>query len=124
MKFRANLLSLETTRPRHIGSDPDLEPYNPDLWTDEFAFLSQPGQADIQTELFCDYRANVERCPEWQGWMREKQPLLVVWGGHNPSFNISEPEAYLRDVPNAKVHILEAGDFALDTAANEIGFVG
>jgi pimeloyl-ACP methyl ester carboxylesterase len=128
--LRANLLSFETTRNRHIGSDPDLERYNPDLWTDEFAFLSQPGQADIQTELFYDYRTNVERYPEWQGWMREKQPrLLVVWGRHDPSFNISEPEAYRRDVPNAEVHVLEAGHFALETAADEIaglvrGFVG
>ena len=45
----ANLLSLATTRTRHVGSDPNVECYDPDLWTDEFAFLSQPGQVEIQS---------------------------------------------------------------------------
>ena len=59
-KLRANLLSLATTRTRHVGGDPNVERYDPDLWTDEFAFLSQPGQAEIQSDLFYDYRTNVD----------------------------------------------------------------
>ena len=119
--FRASFLSLATTRTRHIGNDPNLDRYDPDLWTDEYAFLSQPGQADIQTDLFYDYRTNVESYPKWQAWMREKQPhLLVVWGEYDPSFDIAEPEAYRRDVPKADIHILAAGHFALDTKADEI----
>lgn len=119
--LRRNLLSLEAARRRHVGSDPDVERYDPDLWTDEFAFLGQPGQADIQTELFYDYRNNVAAYPKWQEWMREVRPrLLVLWGKHDLSFDISEPGAYLRDVPHAEVHILEAGHFALDTAADQI----
>ena len=128
--LRTNLLSLATTRTRHVGNDPNVDRYDPDLWTDEFAFLSQPGQADIQTDLFYDYRTNVASYPEWQAWMRRKQPhLLVVWGKYDTSFELSEPEAYRRDVPNAEVHVLDAGHFALDTAADEIaalvrGFIG
>jgi pimeloyl-ACP methyl ester carboxylesterase len=53
--------------------------------------------------------------------MRERQPrLLVIWGKHDLSFELSEPEAYRRDVPNAEVHVLDAGHFALDTKADEI----
>jgi len=128
--LRTNLLSLAAARARHVGSDPNVERYDPDLWTDEFAFLSQPGQADIQSDLFYDYRTNVEAYPKWQAWMRARQPrLLVIWGKHDPSFDISEPEAYRRDVADAQVHVLDAGHFALDTAADEIaalvsGFVG
>jgi len=128
--LRANLLSLPAARTRHVGNDPNVERYDPDLWTDEFAFLSKPGQADIQSDLFYDYRTNVDAYPKWQAWMREKQPrLLVIWGKYDPSFDLSEPEAYRRDVPNAQVHVLDAGHFALDTAADEIaalvrGFVG
>ena len=119
--LRTNLLSLPTTRTRHVGNDPNVERYDPDLWTDEFAFLNQPGQIDIQTELFYDYRTNVESYPKWQAWMREHQPrLLVLWGKYDLSFDPSEPEAYRRDVPNAEVHVLDAGHFALDTAADEI----
>ena len=128
--LRTNLLSLPTTRSRHVGNDPHVERYDPDLWTDEFAFLNQPGQADIQSDLFYDYRTNVEAYPRWQAWLRENQPrLLVLWGRYDPSFELSEPEAYRRDVPDAQVHVLDAGHFALDTAAEEIaglvrGFVG
>jgi pimeloyl-ACP methyl ester carboxylesterase len=119
--LRKNLLSLEATRTRHLGSDPDVERYDPDLWTDEFAFLSQPGQADIQSDLFYDYRTNVDAYPRWQTWMREKQPrLLVIWGKYELSFDSSEPEAYRRDVPKAQVHIVDGGHFALDTAADDI----
>jgi pimeloyl-ACP methyl ester carboxylesterase len=128
--LRTNLLSLPTTRTRHVGSDPRPERYDPDLWTDEFAFLSRPGQADIQSDLFYDYRINVAAYPRWQAWMRERRPrLLVIWGRYDLSFDPSEPEAYRRDVPDAQVHVLDAGHFALDTAADEIaalvrGFAG
>jgi len=119
--LRTNLLSLPTTRTRHLGGDPNVERYDPDLWTDEVAFLKQPGQIDIQTELFYDYRTNVESYPKWQAWMQEHQPrLLVLWGKYDLSFDPSEPEAYRRDVPKAEVHVLDAGHFALDTAADEI----
>jgi pimeloyl-ACP methyl ester carboxylesterase len=119
--LRTNLLALAATRTRHVGSDPAVERYDPDLWTDEFAFLSQPAQVDIQSDLFYDYRTNVEAYPKWQAWMRERQPrLLVIWGKHDLSFELSEPENYRRDVPDAQIHVLNAGHFALDTAADEI----
>jgi pimeloyl-ACP methyl ester carboxylesterase len=123
--LRTNLLSLQTTRTRHLGSDPRLELYDPDLWTDEYRFLNQPGQGDIQSDLFYDYRTNVEAYPKWQAWMRANKPrLLVLWGKYDLSFDASEPESFRRDVPSAEVHVVEAGHFALDVAADEIaGYV-
>jgi hypothetical protein len=119
--LRVNLLSFETTRSRHAGNDPAVARHDPDLWTDEFYFLNQPGQLDIQTDLFYDYRTNVDAYPKWQAWMRDKQPrLLVIWGKYKSSFDPSEPGAYRREVPNAQVHIVDGGHFALDTAADEI----
>jgi pimeloyl-ACP methyl ester carboxylesterase len=119
--LRTNLLSSETTRTRHVGSDPNVERYDPDLWTDEYYFLNQPGQAQIQSDLFYDYRTNVEAYPKWQAWMQKTQPrLLVIWGKYDLSFDSGEPERYRKDVPNADVHVLEAGHFALDTKADEI----
>ena len=119
--LRKNLLSLATTKTRHIGDDPDVEFYDPDLWTDEYAFLNAPGQAQIQSDLFYDYRTNVDAYPEWQAWMQKTQPrLLVLWGKHDLSFDPGEPERYRKDVPNAQVYVLDAGHFALDTKADEI----
>jgi pimeloyl-ACP methyl ester carboxylesterase len=119
--LRKNLLSPATTRTRHVGDDPNIELYDPDLWTDEFAFLNAPGQAQIQTDLFYDYRTNVEAYPKWQAWLQKTQPrLLVLWGKHDLSFELGEPERYRRDVPGAEVHVLDAGHFTLDTKAEEI----
>lgn len=120
-KLRMNLLSLATTKTRHVGDDPNIELYDPDLWTDEYSFLNSPGQAQIQSDLFYDYRTNVEAYPKWQAWMQKTQPrLLVLWGRHDLSFDLGEPERYRNDVPSAKVHVLDAGHFALDTKADEI----
>jgi len=119
--LRKNLLSLAPTKTRHVGDDPNVDLYDPDLWTDEYAFLNAPGQAQIQSDLFYDYRTNVESYPRWQAWMQKKQPgLLVIWGKHDLSFDPGEPERYRKDVPEAQVHVLDAGHFALDTKADEI----
>jgi len=119
--LRKNLLSLATTKTRHIGDDPKVERYDPDLWTDEYAFLTSPGQAQIQSDLFYDYRTNVEAYPKWQAWLQKTQPrLMVLWGKHDLSFDLGEPERYRKDVPNAEVYVLDAGHFALDTKADEI----
>jgi hypothetical protein len=89
--------------------------YDPDLWTDEFAFPSRLGQGDIQMDLFYDYRTNVASYPAWQEWLRRHQPPLpVLWGCFDASFLVDETEAYRRDVPSAEVHILDVGHFALD----------
>ena len=91
---------------------------------------TSPARPTFKATLFYDYRTNVDAYPNWQAWMRETRPrLLVIWGKYDLSFELSEPEAYRRDVPDAQVHVLDAGHFALDTAADEIaalvrGFVG
>lgn len=119
--FRKSFLSLETTRNRHLGTSPHPERINPDSWTDEFHFLNQPGQADIQTDLFFDYQNNLKAYPSWQKWLREHQPpMLVLWGRYDPSFLVAGADAYKKDVPTAEVHILDAGHFALDEQADEV----
>jgi pimeloyl-ACP methyl ester carboxylesterase len=128
--LRENFFSFAATRQRHVGTSPNAENYDPDLWTDEFAFLSRPGQQDIQTDLFYDYRTNVASYTAWQDWLRQHQPpLLVLWGRYDPSFQVEEAEAYRREVPAAEVHILDAGHFALDEQPDAIadltrGFLG
>src|SRR4051794_27074934 len=119
--LKTNFTSLEATRQRHIGSSPHPDRYDPDMWTDEYAFLTGPSQADIQTTLFLDYRTNVASYPRWQNWLRDVQaPTLVVWGKYDPSFTVAGASAYSNDVPKAEIHLLEAGHFALDEATDDI----
>jgi len=118
---RANLLSLEATRQRHVGRSPHPERIDPETWESEFALLTRPGIVEIQLDLFHDYRTNVASYPKWQAYLRDVQPpTLVVWGKHDPSFTVAGAVAYGEDVPAAEVHLLDAGHFALDEAAPQI----
>ncbi len=118
---RANLFSLKATRQRHIGSDPNPERYNPDLWVDEYHFLNQPGQAEIQLDLFYDYQSNVKAYPSWQKSLRDHQPpLLVLWGKYDLSFVVAGAESYRTADPRAEVHLLDARHFAIDLDATEV----
>jgi pimeloyl-ACP methyl ester carboxylesterase len=119
--LRVNFSSLAATRQRHIGSNPKPETVDPDRWNDEFAFLSRPGEDDIQIDLFYDYRTNVASYPAWDAWLRQHQPAtLVLWGKYDPSFVVAEAAAYQRDLPKAEVHLLDAGHFALYEKPDEI----
>ncbi len=114
-------VSLAGTRMRHLGSSPDPDRYDPHAWLSEYAHLSQPGQRQIQSDLFYDYRTNVAAYPAWDAWLRaHKPPLLVVWGRYDPSFAAAEAQAYRRDVPDAEVHVLDAGHFPLDEKVDKI----
>ena len=113
--LRENFFSFAATRQRHVGTSPNAQNYDPDLWTDEFAFLSRPGQQDIQTDLFYDYRTNVASYPAWQDWLRQRQPpLQVVWGRYDPRSRSRRPRRTAGTCPDAEVHVLDAGHFALD----------
>jgi pimeloyl-ACP methyl ester carboxylesterase len=112
---------FEGTKLRHIANSPHPERYNPDTWTDEYAFLSRPGERDIQADLLYDYRTNVASYPAWQAWLREHQPpTLVMWGRYDPSFIVPGAEAYKRDLPHAELHLLDAGHFAADEQVDQM----
>ncbi|QVW26114.1 alpha/beta hydrolase [Pseudomonas hormoni] len=120
-KFQAAHLSVDVTRQRHIGSDPDVLAYNPDLWQDEVAFLNRPGEGAIQMALIFDYRTNLEAYPSWQQWLREHHlPTLVIWGKHDLAFTVAGAEAFSRDLPDAKIAILDGGHFVMDTRLDEV----
>lgn len=119
-KVIPGFVSLEGCKARHLGSSPHPERYDPETWQGEAAHLAAPGQRQIQSDLFFDYRTNVAAYPSWQAWLRARRPpLLILWGRYDPSFALAGAEAYRRDVPDAEVHILNAGHFALDEKVDE-----
>jgi pimeloyl-ACP methyl ester carboxylesterase len=94
---------------------------SPDTWNLDWALLNRPGNIDVQLDLFGDYRSNVALYPQFQRFLREhRPPTLIVWGRHDPFFTIAGAQAYRRDVPDAELHLLDAGHFALETHAAEI----
>lgn len=113
-------VSRAATEARHTLGTSHPERYNPDTWTDEFSHLSKPGQAEIQAALLYDYRTNVAAYPAWQEWLRQRRPpTLVAWGRNDPSFIAPGAEAFRRDLPDAEIHLLDAGHFALDEQNDE-----
>ena len=116
-----NFLSLAATRDRHLAGTLHPDRYNPDTWRDEFVGLSCAGQRELQGDLLYDYRTNVASYASWQHWLREhRPPTLVVWGEHDPSFLAAGAEAFRRDLPDAEIHLLDAGHFALDEQTDQI----
>jgi pimeloyl-ACP methyl ester carboxylesterase len=95
---------------------------SPDGYTLDIAYMSRPGADEIQLDLILDYRSNVALYPAFQAYFRERQPpFLAVWGRNDPAFLPAGALAYQRDLPQAEVHLLDTGHFALETHGAEIG---
>ncbi len=118
------LTSLKATKWQYeSGAAEDRKSLiSPDAWQHTQAMLDREGNADIQLDIFYDYQTNIPLYPKWQKTLREQQtPMLVVWGKNDTIFVASGGEAYKRDLPKAEIHMLDAGHFALETHAKEIG---
>jgi len=109
------LLTTSGTRGQYEAgvTDPALVP--PDGWTLDQHFLDLPGRKDAQVALAFDYHTNLERYDRWQAWLRNHTPpTLITWGSNDPFFPEPGARAYLRDVPNAELHLFDTGHFALE----------
>lgn len=114
-------LSPATIREWQYGTGSDPARLSPDGYELDIAYMARPGAEEIQLDLILDYRSNVALYPEFQAYFRAHQPpLLAVWGRHDPAFIPAGALAYQRDLPEAQVHLLDAGHFALETHAEEI----
>ncbi len=98
-----------------------LERLAPETWTLDQAGLDRPGNDAIQLQLFWDYQVNLEAYAAFQQYFRDhRPPTLVTWGRNDEIFGADGATAYLRDLPDAEVHLLDAGHFALETHGEEI----
>jgi pimeloyl-ACP methyl ester carboxylesterase len=114
-------LAPETTRWQYTHGVRDVTAVSPDGYSLDNFYLARPGADEIQLDLFGDYKSNVALYPAFQQYLRSrKPPLLAVWGKNDPFFLPAGAEAFKRDVPAARVQLLEAGHFALETHAKEI----
>ena len=94
---------------------------SPELWMLDWQFMKRPGNIEMQFELNCDYKSNMEMYPVFQEYFRQYQlPALVIWGKYDVFFDVAEAECYRRDLPEAEVYILEGGHMALETNFEEV----
>ena len=70
--------------------------------------------------LFEDQATTVADFPSQQAYLREHPPTPIAWGPHDGYMPEGAARAYLRDLPDAELHLLDAGHWALDTNLDEI----
>lgn len=115
------LLTLEGTKQQYLAGVNEPDRVSPDAWFHAQAGLDRPGNDAIQLAMLHDYGSNLKLYPVWQAYMRKHQPpTLITWGKGDPFFLVPGAQAYKRDLPNAEVHILDAGHFALETHSEAI----
>jgi pimeloyl-ACP methyl ester carboxylesterase len=113
--------TLASTRWQYVNGVADVTRIDPAAWVYDQARLDRSGNVDIQLDLFYDYRTNVELYPRFHAFFRErKPPMLIVWGEHDKIFPAPGARAYLRDLPDAELHLLDTGHFALEDKGGQI----
>jgi pimeloyl-ACP methyl ester carboxylesterase len=114
-------LSPETTIWQYTHGVSDTSAVSPDGYSLDNFYLARPGMAELQLDLFGDYKSNVALYPAFQQYFRNhKPPFLAVWGKNDPFFLPAGAEAFKRDIPNAVIRFFDTGHFALETHAAEI----
>jgi pimeloyl-ACP methyl ester carboxylesterase len=117
----AGALVPEMTVWQYLHGEPDAELVSPDAIALDNALLARPGARDVQLQLFHNYGTNPPLYPTWQAFLRERHPgVLAVWGGNDQIFGPDGARAFAKDVPDAEIHLLDAGHFALETQAPTI----
>lgn len=115
-------LDFEGVRHTYVGDIPDrLEPlFAPEGWHLDWERMRRPGLVEIQFRIFADYGRYVARFPEISAYHRDHQPpALMLWGRHDPYFEIEEVLAYARELGRLEMHIYDAAHLLLETHPRE-----
>ncbi|WP_431272134.1 alpha/beta fold hydrolase [Dankookia sp. P2] len=116
------LVAPATTKFQYTDGVTDVSRIAPDNWVQDQSLLDRPGNADIQLDLFYDYRTNVPLYPAVQAYFRARRPpTLIVWGANDTIFPAEGAHPFKRDLPDAELHLLDTGHFALEDKLDVMG---
>ena len=114
-------LQLDATRSQYLDGVDDAATVNPDLWELDQRYLDLPGRDRVMLDLLYDYQSNVALYPRWHEYLRaSRPPALLPWGQNDRFFPPEGARAYLHDLPDAELHLLDTGHFATATHHKEI----
>jgi pimeloyl-ACP methyl ester carboxylesterase len=117
----AVLMQPATTQFQYTDGVRDVSRIDPDNWIHDQALLDRPGNLDIQLDLFHDYGSNVALYPAFQAFFRERHPpTLILWGANDTIFPAEGAAPFKRDLPDAELHLLDTGHFALEDKLDEM----
>jgi len=113
-----DLLTKKMTMFQYMHGVEDSERISPDSYTVDQLFLDRPGNGAIQLDLLHNYQSNVMLYDRWHEYFRSRQPrMLILWGKNDPFFTVEGAQAYKRDLPNAELHLIDTGHFALEDSS-------
>ena len=113
-----DLLTKKMTMFQYTHGVGESERISPDSYTVDQLFLDRPGNGAIQLDLLHNYQSNVVLYDRWHEYFRSRQPrMLILWGKNDPFFTVEGAKAYKRDLPNAELHLIDTGHFALEDSS-------
>jgi pimeloyl-ACP methyl ester carboxylesterase len=114
-------LTLDATRWQYLTGVADETLVDPESWYHDYALISRPGNDMVQLKLFRDYATNAPLYARLHEYFRATRvPLLAVWGRGDKIFGPAGAEAFVEDLPDAEIHLLEGGHFLLESALDEV----
>lgn len=110
-----DFLTINGTKLQYFDGTENPEKISPDSYLIDQMYLDRPGNVEVQLDIFTDYQNNVAQFSVWQNYFKTRQPAtLIVWGKNDKFFTAAEVDAFKKDLPNAEVHLFNAGHFALE----------
>lgn len=120
-KIREAAMSYSALKWNYTHGVKEPARVSPDNWILQQGLIDRPGNKDIMLTWIYDYRTNLDHYPAWHEYFRKHQPpMLIVWGKNDEIFPVVGAYAYLRDLPEAELHVLDTGHFALEDKGEEI----
>jgi pimeloyl-ACP methyl ester carboxylesterase len=114
-------LQRDTVKTIYAHGHRNPELISPDNWNMDLHFLNRPDARRAQLDFFYDYRTNVALYPRWQAFLKKQQPRTIIfWGQDDIFFTRERGQSYLGDLPNAEMHRLDSGHFAVEDSLPEI----
>lgn len=118
----AESINEETFKEEFLNAvGPDLaERIPPDLWKLHGSLMT-PKRREIAVGLIAGLKENRAWFPQHRQYLREhRPPTLIVWGPRDHYMPEPSARAYLRDLPDAELHLLDGGHWLLETHLDEV----
>jgi pimeloyl-ACP methyl ester carboxylesterase len=115
-------LSFEGTSNTYLGGmPPEVAARIPaEVWEEDWRVMQLPARLDKERALIADYGNYVARFDDIADYLARRQPpSLMVWGRHDPFFDLAEVLSWMRALPRMEAHVLDAGHKLLETHAAE-----
>jgi pimeloyl-ACP methyl ester carboxylesterase len=112
-------LNFESTREQYVRNvPPDVAARISPEWEEDWRVMQLPGRMDTHRALLKDYGNYVARFDAIAEYLARRQPpALMIWGRHDPFFELAEILSWMQDLPRMEAHIFDSGHFMLETHA-------